>query len=71
MSLGPKCGIGDLCLIEQRNGRKIYAEVLGFNGTLVSLMAYESFDGVEVGDKVYSLNKKDLRLILVMSCLEG
>ncbi|AYE36174.1 flagellum-specific ATP synthase FliI [Borrelia turcica IST7] len=57
-SLGPKCGIGDLCLIEQRNGKKIYAEVLGFNGSLVSLMAYEGFDGIEVGDKVYSLNKR-------------
>ncbi|QMU99084.1 FliI/YscN family ATPase [Borrelia sp. A-FGy1] len=57
-SLGPKCGIGDLCIIEQRNGKKIYAEVLGFNGYLVSLMAYESFDGIEVEDKVYSLNKR-------------
>ncbi|AHH13788.1 Flagellum-specific ATP synthase [Borrelia hermsii MTW] len=57
-SLGPKCGIGDLCLIQQRSGKKIYAEVLGFNGCFVSLMAYEGFDGIEVGDKVYSLNKK-------------
>ncbi|UER68013.1 FliI/YscN family ATPase [Borrelia sp. BU AG58] len=57
-SLGPKCGIGDLCLIVQRNGREIYAEVLGFNESSVSLMAYEGFDGLEVGDKVYSLNKR-------------
>ncbi|BCR21726.1 FliI/YscN family ATPase [Borrelia sp. HM] len=57
-SLGPKCGIGDLCLIEQNNGKKICAEVLGFNGPFVSLMAYERFDGLEVGDKVYSLDKK-------------
>ncbi|WP_445435895.1 FliI/YscN family ATPase [Candidatus Borreliella tachyglossi] len=57
-SLGPKCSIGDLCLIEQRNGKKIYAEVLGFNGSFVSLMAYEGLDGIEVGDKVYSLNKR-------------
>ncbi|ACH94542.1 flagellum-specific ATP synthase [Borrelia recurrentis A1] len=57
-SLGPKCGIGDLCLIEQSCGKKIYAEVLGFNGSCVSLMAYEGFDGIKVGDKVYSLNKK-------------
>ncbi|WP_024653976.1 FliI/YscN family ATPase [Borrelia persica] len=57
-SLGPKCGIGDLCLIEQSSGKKIYAEVVGFNGSFVSLMAYEGLDGIEVGDKVYSLNKK-------------
>ncbi|UPA16159.1 FliI/YscN family ATPase [Borrelia coriaceae] len=57
-SFGPRCGIGDLCLIEQRSGKIIHAEVLGFNGSFVSLMAYEGFDGIEVGDKVYSLNKK-------------
>ncbi|ATQ14915.1 Flagellum-specific ATP synthase [Borrelia miyamotoi] len=57
-SLGPKCGIGDLCLIEHRSGKRIYAEVLGLNGPFVSLMAYEKFDGIEVGDKVYSLDKK-------------
>lgn len=57
-SLGPKCGIGDLCLIEQRSGKKIYAEVLGLNGSFVNLMAYEGFDGVEIGDKVCSLGKK-------------
>ncbi|APR64774.1 FliI/YscN family ATPase [Borrelia anserina] len=56
-SLGPKCGIGDLCLIV-KNEKKIYAEVLGFNGPFISLMAYERFDGIEVGDKVYSLSKK-------------
>ena len=57
-SLGPKCGIGDLCLIEQKNGKKICAEVLGFNGLFISLMTYERYDGLEVGDKVYSLDKK-------------
>ncbi|WNY59247.1 flagellar protein export ATPase FliI [Borreliella burgdorferi] len=56
-SLGPQCAIGDLCLIDQRNGKKVCAEVLGFNGPYVSLMAYEGFSGIEVGNKVYSLNK--------------
>ncbi len=56
-SLGPQCAVGDLCLIDQRNNKKVCAEVLGFNGPYVSLMAYEGFSGIEVGNKVYSLNK--------------
>ncbi|MBB6213081.1 FliI/YscN family ATPase [Borreliella californiensis] len=56
-SLGPQCAIGDLCLIDQRNDKKVCAEVLGFNGPYVSLMPYEGFSGIEVGNKVYSLNK--------------
>ncbi|WLN25099.1 FliI/YscN family ATPase [Borreliella valaisiana] len=56
-SLGPQCAVGDLCLIDQRNNKKVCAEVLGFNGPYVSLMAYEGFSGIEVGNKVCSLNK--------------
>ena len=52
-STGPRSVIGELCTIEvSSTNKKIDAEVIGFDGKTVKLMAYEQTDGIEEGNVV-------------------
>lgn len=55
-SVGPRSVVGELCTITlSSSGKKIDAEVVGFEGTIVRLMAYEATEGIEPGDEVVAL----------------
>ncbi|MDR1596219.1 MAG: FliI/YscN family ATPase [Treponema sp.] len=52
-SAGPQAVIGEVCRIEVPRGRGIIlAEVVGFSGGIVQLMAYEEIEGIEIGNRV-------------------
>ncbi len=51
-SHGPRSVVGELCQIQLNNGTSIDAEVVGFNGKTVKLMAYEGTEGIEEGNVV-------------------
>ncbi len=52
-SIGPRSVVGELCFITLSGKNKtVEAEVVGFEGTTVKLMAYENTDGIEEGDTV-------------------
>ena len=52
-SLGPRSVVGEMCTITLGGKNKtVDAEVIGFNGKTVKLMAYESTEGIEEGDVV-------------------
>ncbi len=56
-SLGPRSVVGEMCTIEISKGHLIDAEVVGFEGKIVKLMAYESTEGVEEGCVVTASGK--------------
>ncbi len=51
-SNGPVVGLGELCGIHIRDGRRILAEVVGFREDRLILLPLEHIDGIGPGDKV-------------------
>jgi len=48
-------GIGQLCRVEGRDGRKSLAEVIGFNGEYVQIMPFSHQTNLQRGDRVTDL----------------
>lgn len=51
-SSGPKVGIGEICGIHTRDGRRVLAEVIGFRDNNLILLPLEHFEGLGPGDRV-------------------
>jgi len=51
-STGPKLGLGELCGIHIRNGRRVTAEVVGFQSDHLILLPLEHIEGISPGDTV-------------------
>lgn len=51
-STGPDLGLGDLCGIRIRNGRRVLAEVVGFNNDHLILLPLQHIEGISPGDTV-------------------
>jgi flagellum-specific ATP synthase len=57
-SAGPPASVGECCEIEERTGRKHWAEVIGFRGAHVLAMPVETTEGVRLGDAVWGLGTR-------------
>jgi len=55
-SNGPSLGLGELCGITLRDGKRVLAEVIGFNNDHIILLPMEHIDGISPGDKVTARN---------------
>ena len=53
-STGPSVGLGELCVIHIRDGRKVLAEVVGFHNDHIILLPLEHINGISPGDTVTS-----------------
>ncbi|HAL44829.1 MAG: EscN/YscN/HrcN family type III secretion system ATPase [Planctomycetes bacterium GWF2_42_9] len=53
-SSGPKVGIGELCGINIRDGKRVLAEVVGFHNDRLVLLPLEHIGGISPGDTVTS-----------------
>ncbi len=51
-SNGPKVGLGELCGIDMRGGRRVLAEVVGFQNDRIILLPLEHVEGISPGDPV-------------------
>ncbi|MDH7599107.1 MAG: FliI/YscN family ATPase [Sedimentisphaerales bacterium] len=51
-SAGPVVGVGQLCGIHLRNGRRVLAEVVGFKDDHLILLPMEHIEGISPGDPV-------------------
>ena len=51
-STGPALGLGELCGIHIRNGRRVLAEVVGFQNDHLILLPLEHIEGISPGDTV-------------------
>jgi flagellum-specific ATP synthase len=51
-STGPAIGLGELCGIQIRNGRRVLAEVVGFHDGHLILLPLEHINGISPGDTV-------------------
>lgn len=51
-STGPTLGLGELCGIQIRNGRRVLAEVVGFHDDHLILLPLEHIEGISPGDTV-------------------
>lgn len=51
-SSGPKVGLGELCGIHLKNGRRVLAEVVGFQKNHLILLPLEHIEGISPGDAV-------------------
>jgi len=51
-STGPALGLGELCGIHIRNGRRVVAEVVGFQSDHLILLPLEHIEGISPGDTV-------------------
>ncbi|MCD6395451.1 MAG: FliI/YscN family ATPase [Planctomycetes bacterium] len=51
-SSGPKLGLGELCGIDVRDGRRVLAEVVGFHNDRLILLPLEYIEGISPGDTV-------------------
>jgi len=51
-SSGPRVGLGELCGIHLRDGRRVLAEVVGFQGDHLILLPLEHIEGISPGDAV-------------------
>ena len=51
-SNGPAVGVGELCGIHLRDGRRVLAEVVGFHKDHVILLPLEHIEGISAGDAV-------------------
>jgi FliI/YscN family ATPase len=51
-SSGPSLGLGELCGIKIRSGRRVLAEVVGFQNDHLILMPLEHIEGISPGDTV-------------------
>lgn len=56
-SAGPVASVGECCEIEDRDGAKHLAEVIGFRGSRVISMPLMTTDGVRFGDGVTALGR--------------
>ena len=55
-STGPPLGLGELCGIRIRNGRRVTAEVVGFRKDHLILLPLQHIDGISPGDTVTALS---------------
>ncbi|MCK4887410.1 MAG: FliI/YscN family ATPase [Planctomycetes bacterium] len=55
-SNGPSLGLGELCGITLRSGKRVLAEVIGFNNGHIILLPMEHIEGISPGDKVTARN---------------
>ena len=53
-SAGPVAGLGELCGIHLRDGRRVLAEVIGFQKEHIILLPLEQIEGISSGDTVTS-----------------
>jgi len=53
-STGPSVGLGELCVIHIRDGRRVLAEVVGFHNDHLILLPLEHINGISPGDTVTS-----------------
>ena len=67
-STGPKAGLGELCQIHIRDGRRVPAEVVGFRDDHSILLPLEHIEGISPGDTV-SLRTTPRYISLSESCL--
>lgn len=51
-SSGPTLGLGELCGIQIRDGRRVRAEVVGFKNNHLILLPLEHIEGISLGDTV-------------------
>ena len=51
-STGPRVGLGELCGIQIRDGRRVLAEVVGFQNDHLILLPLEHIEGISPGDTV-------------------
>ncbi len=51
-SNGPVLGLGELCAIELRDGKRVLAEVVGFRDDRLILLPLEHIEGISPGDSV-------------------
>lgn len=51
-SNGPMLGLGELCSIHLRDGRRVLAEVVGFRSERIILLPLEHITGISAGDAV-------------------
>jgi flagellum-specific ATP synthase len=51
-STGPKVGLGELCGIHIRDGKRVLAEVVGFRNDHLILLPLEHIEGISPGDTV-------------------
>ena len=51
-STGPTIGVGELCSIRIRDGRRVMAEVVGFQSDHLILLPLEHIEGISPGDTV-------------------
>jgi len=51
-SNGPMVGLGELCGIHLRDGKRVLAEVVGFQSDLLILLPLEHIEGISPGDTV-------------------
>jgi flagellum-specific ATP synthase len=51
-SAGPVVGLGELCGIHLRDGRRVLAEVVGFRDDHLILLPLEHIEGISPGDTV-------------------
>ena len=56
-SNGPEVGLGQLCQIHLRDGRKVPAEVVAFKVGHLILLPLEHIDGISPGDTVTTLDR--------------
>lgn len=68
-SAGPMVGLGELCGIHLRDGRRVLAEVVGFRDDHVILMPMEHIEGVSPGDPVTA--RASSRHIIVSEAILG
>jgi flagellum-specific ATP synthase len=51
-SAGPSLGLGELCGIQLRDGRRVLSEVVGFRNEHLILLPLEHIEGISAGDAV-------------------
>jgi flagellum-specific ATP synthase len=56
-SVGPEVSLGEVCYIHERSGKRVMAEVVGFNDELVIMMPYGPIVGIAPGAKVTSTGR--------------
>jgi flagellum-specific ATP synthase len=68
-STGPSIGLGELCGIQIRGGRRVLAEVVGFNSDHLILLPLEHIDGISPGDTVTA--RTTIRHIILSEAILG
>jgi flagellum-specific ATP synthase len=55
-SIGPRCALGDCCLIRDHSGNEVEGQIVGFHGSTVLSMPLYPASGVRYGDTVSTWN---------------